>query len=413
MSEAKPLRWSFLLTIPIVAAAIWGVMLLLAHVERGELIQELTARITNGSVKEARAALEQIVRMPDPPLEVLVAAATSPTPQVARGAQTSISELLRKWQRQLNANRRVRRVAHQLELLAAALDVDRGTFSTRDYRWLAKTTETIVRLANQAPPSDAPALAVHCESLLALTIPHALDMMDAIVPVASTTADLAPDNVFNPPTRIAMQSIVSEHERFHEAVDPSPSRTDDDPPNLPLDWSQPNTIESSAVPLPPLFYRRRRADAESASPIPKIVASPVQPIAVDPWANIDSRALLERWLVANGAAKSQIARELQRRGFGSLRADLVRLATSDETNGRIELLHDLLNLRGAGTKAWLLLFADDANAEVRFAAVTVMATSSDAELLEKAWQVALHDRDPRIASLVDRLRERRGSTRQR
>ena len=108
MSEAKPLRWSFLLTIPIVAAAIWGVMLLLAHVERGELIQELTARITNGSVKEARAALEQIVRMPDPPLEVLVAAATSPTPQVARGAQTSISELLRKWQRQLNANRRVR-----------------------------------------------------------------------------------------------------------------------------------------------------------------------------------------------------------------------------------------------------------------------------------------------------------------
>src|SRR3990172_11489287 len=146
LSEAKPLRWSFLLTIPIVAAAIWGVMLLLAHVERGELIQELTARITNGSVKEARAALEKIVRMPDPPLEVLVAAATSPTPQVARGAQTSISELLRKWQRQLNANRRVRRVAHQLELLAAALDVDRGTFSTRDYRWLAKTTETIVRL---------------------------------------------------------------------------------------------------------------------------------------------------------------------------------------------------------------------------------------------------------------------------
>jgi hypothetical protein len=36
-----------------------------------------------------------------------------------------------------------------------------------------------------------------------------------------------------------------------------------------------------------------------------------------------------------------------------------------------------------------------------------MATSNDAELIEKAWQAAIRDRDPRIADLAGRLRERR------
>ena len=42
-----------------------------------------------------------------------------------------------------------------------------------------------------------------------------------------------------------------------------------------------------------------------------------------------------------------------------------------------------------------------------YSAVTVMATSDDKALVEKAWQVAIRDRDPRIADLASRLRERR------
>jgi len=404
-----------LLTIPIVVAAIWGVMLALAHVERDKLIQVLTAKISSGTVKDAKAALDQIVRMPDPPLEVLVAAAASPTRQVAQRAQTSISELLRKWRRQVKATRRGRHIANQLEVLATALDVDRGTFSSRDYPWLAKTTESIVRLANAIPLPNAPDLAVHCESLLALTGASTDSRLAAVVPVFLTGVGLAPDSVFNPPTRVALQSIIPVEEESCEedgVLESSQFAANDDPPDVPLRWSQPSAAAPLPAPLPPLFYGRHRADADAASPIPKFVASPVQPTAVDPWARIESRALLERWLVANGTPQLQIARELEQRGFGSLRVDVVRLAVSDDTNGRVQLVHDLLNLRGIGSKAWLLLFAHDANAEVRFAAVTVMATSHDAELLEEAWQVALHDRDPRVASLANRLRDRRGSTMQ-
>jgi hypothetical protein len=45
--------------------------------------------------------------------------------------------------------------------------------------------------------------------------------------------------------------------------------------------------------------------------------------------------------------------------------------------------------------------------------LTIMATSDDPLLLDKAWQVALHDRDPRIAGLAERLRERRDTARER
>jgi hypothetical protein len=76
----------------------------------------------------------------------------------------------------------------------------------------------------------------------------------------------------------------------------------------------------------------------------------------------------------------------------------------------VQLVDDLLGLPGNGAMAWLLLLSDDENAEVRLTVVSVMATSRDAELLERAWQVALHDRDPRIAGLADRLRDRRASS---
>ena len=72
--------------------------------------------------------------------------------------------------------------------------------------------------------------------------------------------------------------------------------------------------------------------------------------------------------------------ELQRRGFGQVRSDIVRLAFSDDTKGRVQLVHDLFDMPGVGAKPWLMLLAEDKDAEVRLAAVTVMALSKDSQL---------------------------------
>ena len=413
LSEVKPFRWSYLLTFPITVAAIWVVFLVLAHVERAQLLDELNARITLGSVKEAKAALRQIGRMPEPPLETFVAAAASPTRQVAQEAQLAISELLRKWQRQLNADRNVSRVAHRLERLAATLDAHRDSFTIRDHPWLAKTTERIVRLANTAPPEDALGLAVHCESLLSMTNGLSRSAPSDVIPVASTAAEFAPDRIFSPPSRLALESLLAAEDA---ALDPPPGINADRSASVGSGSDRQDRPSQRALQgdstdsHPRSFYRQHGAAAGKASPI-SIGDSPTE--AVDPWATIDSRVLLERWLADSGMPKLRIERELERRGFGSLRTDVVRLALSDDTNGRALLVHDLIETPGVGAKAWLLLLAADENAEVRLAAVTVMATSNDAELIEMAWQVALHDHDPRIAGLAERLRDRRASAQRR
>jgi len=193
----------------------------------------------------------------------------------------------------------------------------------------------------------------------------------------------------------------------------SPPDTTFHAPKSQLHWSPPGLDQSSRSPLPRPFDRGHDLARKFATPIPVVDSANADPNPPDPWATIDSRALLEHWLSASGTPKQQIERELQRRGFGSLRSDVVRLAMSDDTAGRIQLVQDLLATTAVGAKGWLMLLADDADAEVRLSAVTVMATSNDGQLLEKAWQVALHDRDPRIASLAERLRDRRASAHRR
>jgi hypothetical protein len=74
---------------------------------------------------------------------------------------------------------------------------------------------------------------------------------------------------------------------------------------------------------------------------------------------------------------------------------------------------EVLTAPGNDARPWLVLLADDTEADVRLLALTIMATSDDALLLDKAWQVALHDGDPRIAGLASRLRERRDAAQRR
>ena len=73
----------------------------------------------------------------------------------------------------------------------------------------------------------------------------------------------------------------------------------------------------------------------------------------------------------------------------------------------------MLTEPGIDARPWLMLLADDVDADVRLLAVTIMATSDDAGLIEKAWHVSIRDRDRRIAGLASRLRERRGTAQRR
>jgi hypothetical protein len=122
-----------------------------------------------------------------------------------------------------------------------------------------------------------------------------------------------------------------------------------------------------------------------------------------------TRELLERWRTASGDEHRDIEHQLATRGFRHLSPALVQqyLATGD---GRAHVVDMVLKLPGAEVRPWLFLLGDDEDADVRLMAVTVMATSDDRALIEKAWQISIRDEDPRIADLSVHLRERRAGS---
>lgn len=382
MSEPKPLHWSFFVTFTIVLATIWLTVMLFAHSQRARLLEELAVVVATGTEDEAVAALRQMAQMPEPPLETFAVAAISPSRPVACQAQESIGELLRKWRIQAKKPINLARVAARLERLAALLHAERDSICELDYRWLTRTTERVLRLANSAPPEDPLNLAVHCESLLAITTLRQPKEI-RIVPVATNVLEVAPNAIFDSPSRLALESIVVEPETTSSLS----TQVDAHPPRRFAAVGDTPRKVASAIPV------EEEVEPESTTP--------------DLWSEIDSRALLNRWLMVGGSAQQPIERELQRRGFGELRSDVVRLALEGGTPSRVQLVHDLASLPGVGAKAWLMLLADDQDADVRLAAVTMMTISKDHDLLEKAWQVALHDHDPRIAGLVEKLRDKR------
>ena len=124
-----------------------------------------------------------------------------------------------------------------------------------------------------------------------------------------------------------------------------------------------------------------------------------------PLAGMTTRELIQKWCKAERADIFPFEGELANRGFGRISKVIAQRYISDDSKQRQRIVDEVLKQPGIDSRPWLLLLANDTDAEVRLASVTVMATSTDPALIEKAWQVVIHDRDPRIAGLADRLRE--------
>lgn len=482
----RPLVWA--VSLPFVVAAVWVALVLLAQHHRNSLVEQLSDVAVHGNTKEAAAAVRQLSAMPRPPVELLAAAATSPTRDVALEAQSAISDVVRRWYRQAKTGRNQQRVAAQLTELVEALASQQPVFSIADYPWLGRITRRILRLANQFPPEMSLPIAPQCEAILAniesadasfaafTAVSPALpsDERIAAALVASTPAAVSDDRIprrFAPHTgtldalgdeavAVVAQpagengrskvAFVLPHSAANGQADPPAVSSENRPPSAddrtssdgnqpPISESPLSVLDSPTAPDNQSFGWRLRGSRQTvASPpasespvavvdggpstatgVPTSVAvTPTEPASADhdsdaALASLETRSLLARWLAADAISALESERELARRGFGRLSADLVEQLLSPDIQSRCDLVTDLLVQPGVDARPWLVLLANDSVAEVRLAAVSMMATSNDPQLIEEAWQVVLHDRDPRIASLAPRLRARQASGQQR
>ncbi len=192
-----------ILSLPIVVAIGFLVVAKLAAWQRSDLIAELADCVAHGETHEAIDAVHKLAAMPDPPVSILVAAAASDEHETAEAGQVAISRLLRRWQRDIETNRRAGSVASQLSELAKMLAEQREEFATADHAWLAITARKIMRLANKYPPPKTPMVAVHCDAIL--TAVGGSATTPSAVPVAGEFG-LAPKNEAS---RLRLRTITS------------------------------------------------------------------------------------------------------------------------------------------------------------------------------------------------------------
>jgi hypothetical protein len=221
---------------------------------------------------------------------------------------------------------------------------------------------------------------------------------EPMTPATSTTVPLTTTNdSLAEPERVADSSDLALSDARPTLAPPTEVSAEGRP-----NWSQPAFRILPATPIKSNSLTEVKKEENNA-------ASKQATTSEQPPDN--TRELLDRWRTSR-SNRLEIEEELATRGFRPIPKRLVEQFFSENLADRLRLVDSVLTEPGVDARPWLLLLAEDENAEVRLMAVTVMATSNDKTLVEKAWQTAIRDRDSRIADLAARLRQRRdGATR--
>lgn len=465
---ARLKRRSSLYTLPIVVLIGLTTVAALAAWQRSDIIAELVDQIAHGEKSEATAAVRQLAALSNPPLDVLVDAASSDERATAEVAQVAINRLLSQWKLQVENRQRTGRVTAELNDLATQLATQRRAFAKADHPWLASTTHAIIRLANQCPSKKTPLVAIHCDEILAM-IEAAGDADTAAAHASPTTRNQQDSRLETAPspqrpnqsetTRENLERQFSEFPAPPVAADTSDnssehSSTNSAPPPPFTEGAQalPNALErtpshgadaskqnepdrqetSTVGDQPPRGDAARGSawsrplyrvpPTQSAPPTSASNAlRPPKPLPAEAVNAVSSTVptpeLLARWLAAfdrhNEADRLEVETSLATRGFQPVPEKLVRLYLAHESPDRKNVPDQVIAEPTIDSRPWLLLLAADDDVDVRLAAVTMMATSTDQIMVEKALQIAIRDRDPRIADLASRLRERRSQPRRR
>lgn len=404
--SASPKRRILLyyLSLPLVIAVLFALAAKLVAMHRAVIIADLSDRIAHHDTEEAVLAIRQLSQMPSPPVAVLVSAATLSDRKVARQAQQAIDRILRRSQQALEGSNDSKAVARQLSEIVAAIEADRNAFATADRPWLVSVTQRILRIANQLPPRHTPLIASQCDAVLAELA--AQESLSAPVQANIQHGDAAIDPA-------ELEALLSDFsDEAAESVIPM-EEVPQELSNRP--WTPPVFRPSPATTTGAQSRSIWKSSNNNAGGPAQVPTQPSEHVKLeDPFAKVDSSTLMHRWINATGSEAESIERALTtERRFGRLSRELVGLYTSNQPQERLRLTELVTATPGVNSRPWLLMLADDSQADVRLAAVTLMATSTDPILVEKAWQTAIRDKDPRVAKLAGRLRERRSEIQRR
>lgn len=159
----------------------------------------------------------------------------------------------------------------------------------------------------------------------------------------------------------------------------------------PADEGPATDKDSIARPAKALIGDDAHVDASSS-----YVASP------DEWAERTTLEVIKLLQSKNVLEASQAAMEFRRRGFGEVHLRFAEQLTAPDPQVRRKFAESLPLVSDTDVRPWLVWLSHDEDADVRLAAVSIMATRDDPEFRKRLRQLELEESNPAVLKQVQR-----------
>lgn len=175
------------------------------------------------------------------------------------------------------------------------------------------------------------------------------------------------------------------------------------PQRLPGDMSHARPIGEPVNSSTPgeVLHEKRPADVAAPSiaepqrlALPTTVPAPIVRPSIE--TRLETMRLVERLHAEDTSLAERARQELVRRGLTRPELEIAERLSDPDASTRLRWLHALPGLPQIDARPWLLWLSRDADAEVRLAAVSIMATSGEAEMMRRVAEMAREEIDPRV-----------------
>lgn len=343
--------------------------------------------------EQATAIAGELGALDEAAVEPLVRGLVSDEPLISAAAGEEISHLLGAW-RKLPRKTSGKKVAALVQELAQ----EREAIPPEQHVAVRRWAEAILLWPLKGSGVDAAAVLADCNAILELPEPEQELVAERLARLTQkeetsdgpgspleveTPNNVSPDDV--PPEETAtMAPIVS-------AKDMLPKQTGSQP------VADAETTDSTPLPPHPreprgIYVPRARPIEDAAPPREPETLPPGEPSLLPPvkasaeeddLSSVPAIEVMQDLQSGDPAAVSAAEKELTRRGYKASHLSLARQLTSSDPAVRLKLVQSLPKARGIDPRPWLLHLSEDSDEGVRSAALSILRTSQDPELLQK------------------------------
>ncbi len=384
---------------------------------------------------EVHRQLEKIAQLGRPGIEILIHSLSHRRRSVATASRTILSEQFSQWRLQPT-----QQATPRLEHLARQLAHQSADLNEQERRWAVDLAMQMLVWPADMPASAKIQLVQNCETILHAAGSHQTASANLIVEAhrkdrQSTTnpTQSATDHeiAFDELPEIPGGDLPLEIANIPSALPPSEIRPrstrqkkpywTDSPSDLKFSRDKPvNHHLQEPAPLDPPFANRlprggQEQPTTSHLPMsgqrlnwgPLNNGSPSSHDQEFPNLQLIAERELIHWLHSDSSSQRQAAQEeLVNRGFNNKELQLAKLLGASNPQQRIRLTRMLPSVP-IDTERWWTWLCEDIDPQVRIAAITVLATTSDPELQKRLRRMQLEENSELVLQQIQQILERR------